>query len=302
MPLWIAITVAAAFMQNVRSALQKRLSTEMGTAAATYARFICAAPLALAYLWLLGPASGAPVPATNGGFYLNALAGGAAQILATAALIHSFTFRNFAAGTTYSKTEPALTALFSVMILGEGISLMAGLGIFISFLGVVALSSQKGAPNPLALVRSLGQPAALYGLASGALFGLSAVLYRNASLVLDGGDNLFLRAATTLAVVLVWQSVLMGGWLAVTAPGAFLALIKRWRSAVAIGVTGLLASIGWFTAVALYHAAYVRALGQVELLFTLLASVLFFREHVSARELAGMGLVVGGIVLLVLFP
>jgi drug/metabolite transporter (DMT)-like permease len=44
------------------------------------------------------------------------------------------------------------------------------------------------------------------------------------------------------------------------------------------------------------NAAYVRSLGQVELIFSLAVSVLVFRERVSLRELAGMGLLAAGIV------
>ena len=39
MSLWIPITVAAAFLQNVRSAMQKHLKGVMGTTGATFVRF-----------------------------------------------------------------------------------------------------------------------------------------------------------------------------------------------------------------------------------------------------------------------
>jgi len=42
----------------------------------------------------------------------------------------------------------------------------------------------------------------------------------------------------------------------------------------------------------------VRALGQVELLFTFIATTLVFKEKVTPVEGAGIALVVGGIVLL----
>ena len=40
-------------------------------------------------------------------------------------------------------------------------------------------------------------------------------------------------------------------------------------------------TMGWFTAFTLQKAAYVYALGQVELILSLAASVLFFRESVT---------------------
>jgi len=48
------------------------------------------------------------------------------------------------------------------------------------------------------------------------------------------------------------------------------------------------------------NAAYVRALGQIELLFTFIATVLFFRERISRTEIMGIALVLAGIVILIL--
>ena len=51
MELWIPITIAAAFSQNLRFMLQKHLkATGLSTGGATFARFLFAAPLAAALL------------------------------------------------------------------------------------------------------------------------------------------------------------------------------------------------------------------------------------------------------------
>jgi drug/metabolite transporter (DMT)-like permease len=301
MALWIPITLAAAFMQNIRSALQKRLSDTVGTGGATYARFVFALPLALLYVYLMGPGTGSPLPAMNTSFFIQCLIGGTSQVLATAALIHSFSFRNFAVGTTYSKTEAIQTAVFGFLILGEGISAVGTMAIIVSFFGVLVLSAKDKDIGIKANLKAMGQPAALYGLASGGLFGISAVMYRGASLSLEGASSVFLAASLTLAVVLVWQTALMSAWFAFRDRQALIDVFKAWKLALPIGVTGMVASVGWFTAMALYNAAYVRALGQVELLFTLAASVLFFGEKVTRREIGGMILVAGGLVLMILY-
>ena len=59
-----------------------------------------------------------------------------------------------------------------------------------------------------------------------------------------------------------------------------------------MGLTSLGGSFCWFWAFTLQNAAYVKALGQVELLLSILASLLFFKEKISLREVAGMGLLV----------
>ena len=44
------------------------------------------------------------------------------------------------------------------------------------------------------------------------------------------------------------------------------------------------------------NAAYVRSLGQIELIFSLAVSVLVFHEKVNAREILGIALLAAGIV------
>jgi uncharacterized membrane protein len=57
----------------------------------------------------------------------------------------------------------------------------------------------------------------------------------------------------------------------------------------------------WFSAFALQNAAYVRTLGQVELVFTFIASYFFFKERSSRAEIGGIVLIVTGIILLLQF-
>ena len=59
------------------------------------------------------------MPSPNPTFLGYALIGGLAQITATALLVHLFSFRNFAVGTTYSKTETVQTAIFGILMLGD---------------------------------------------------------------------------------------------------------------------------------------------------------------------------------------
>ena len=77
-------------------------------------------------------------------------------------------------------------------------------------------------------------------------------------------------------------------------------VIKNWRIAILVGLSGMIGSACWFTAMTLQNAAYVRALGQIELAFTFIASYIFFKEKTNGTELFGiLALVVGILVLLV---
>lgn len=299
MELWIPITIAAAFFQNLRSALQKHLTGRLSTYGATYARFVYAVPFVAAYTAALAGPGGMPVPRMDLAFAFYTVAGGSAQIIATFLLIHLFSYRNFAVGTTYSKTETVQTAVFGVLILGDRLHPLAAAGILVSLAGVVLMSAGQGPTTLRTLLTGLLQRPALIGILSGSFFGISIVSYRAASLSLEDTPYL-MQAATTLLCATLFQSLAMGAWIRLREPGQVTRVIATFRLGVWVGLSGMLASACWLTAATLQNAAYVRVLGQVELVFVFIASMVFFRERPGALEVGGILLVVAGIVLLLL--
>ena len=138
----------------------------------------------------------------------------------------------------------------------------------------------------------------MIGLACGFALGLSSVFFRGAALSLEE-SGIVMRSAFTLAVATAIQTLILLVWLRVFQPGQIRRTVVQWRSCAMVGFAGWAASIFWFMAFTLTHAAYVRALGQIELIFTFLASAFFFREKVSRTEIAGVILLSGAIILLV---
>ncbi|MAK33596.1 MAG: hypothetical protein CL386_06390, partial [Acidiferrobacter sp.] len=144
----------------------------------------------------------------------------------------------------------------------------------------------------------LAQKTTVIGLACGLALGLSSVFFRGAALSLED-SGIIMRSAFTLAVATAIQTLILLVWLRVFQPGQIRRTVGQWRSCAMVGFAGWAASIFWFMAFTLTHAAYVRALGQIELIFTFLASVFFFQEKVSRTEIAGVILLSGAIILLV---
>lgn len=297
MSLWIYVTVAAAIFQTLRFMLQKSLSTtRLSAAGATFSRFAYSAPPLLLLLAAYLGATGTALPALGPAFWAYALLGGTTQIFATLAVVLLFKERNFAVGITFKKTEVIQTALVGFLLLGEGVSTGALLAILIG-LAAVLLLSHSGATSGT-WWRHLTTRASLLGLGSGVLFAFSAVGYRAASLQVDAVA--WQRAALTLAVVVTLQMVSMGLWLVLRDRAELRAVWAARRVAVWVGLTSLGGSFCWFLAFTLQNAAYVNALGQIEMVFSLLASVLFFREVITRRELLGMALLGLSILLLIL--
>lgn len=297
--LWIPFTIFAAFMQNLRSALQKHLKDRLSTGGAAYVRFFYAWPFALVYLGAVNWFGGYPLPEVSGKFLLYCLIGGVAQILFTFLLLYLFSFRNFAVGTTYSKTEIIQVAFLGLVLLGDTINLAGIIAITTGMTGIISLSVAQTKITWKSLATSLLEKPALIGMLSGAFLGASVVFFRGAALELGDGDALP-RAAFTLAVALVMQTVIMGVYLRIREPGQITEVIRNWPPALAVGIAGVLASIGWFTAFTLENAAYVRAVGQIELIFTFIASVFIFKEKTNRLEMLGILLIVSGILILVI--
>lgn len=299
MELWIPITIAAAFCQNLRSALQKHLKDKLGTTGATFIRFGYGFPFAFLYVAGLHYGAGYPMPEANYSFVISAMAGGLAQIFATFLLVHLFSYRNFAVGTAYSKTEPVQAAIFGLVLLGESVTLTAVIAILIGIVGVVTISVARSPLNAKTIASSLIGKPALIGLASAGFFGISAVCYRGASLSL-GGPNFLMQAAFTLGFVTVFQTVVMLLWMKKREPEQLKASLANWQVAVWVGLVGVLGSAGWFTAMTLQKVAYVRALAQVELIFTFAAAWFIFREKSNRWEVLGCALIVASIIILLL--
>lgn len=299
MDLWIILAIVAAAFQTLRFMLQKHLSMgALSAGGATLARFLYSAPfvvvLASGYLMLRGAAW----PHYSTLFWIYAVVGGLSQILATWCVVALFAERNFAVGITFKKTEVVQTALVGLVILGDRIT-AAGLGaIALGLAGVLILSETPGLAGRW--WRRLANRAALLGLASGAFFAVSAVGYRGATLEIASADP-FLRAGLSLAVVTVMQAIALTLWLIWREPGQVGRVIAARRTAVWMGLTGMAGSLCWFTAFTLQNAAYVFAVGQVEVIFSLFASVLFFGERITRREGVGIALITLSVIAVVLF-
>ncbi|MBO6868061.1 EamA-like transporter family protein [Thalassococcus halodurans] len=298
MELWIVFAIAAALFQTIRFMLQKVLSTgTLSTAGATIARFAYAMPAALVltsgYLFYTGQS----VPALGGVFWPYALAGAIGQIMATLCVVALFRQRNFAVGITFKKTEVIQTALAGWIVLSEPLSGYGWLAILIGLVGVLILSDTPNT-NGSFRERFLTRAVAL-GLLSGAFFAMAAIGYRGATLQVASDDPI-IRAGVSLVLVTLSQTVMMGLWMRFKQPGELTRVWQARRTAVWVGITSMAGSFGWFVAFTLQTAAYVQAVGQIELIFSIMASTLFFKEKITAKEIAGIAVLTLSILMLIL--
>jgi len=298
--LWIPLTLGAAAMQTVRTAGQKRLSEDVSSLMTTLTRFLFGLPFALAYLGALVTVYRWSPPSIGAEFLTFTFIAAVSQIIGTVLLIRMFSFRNFTVGTAYARTEAFLTAVVGALFFSEVISLPGWIAVSTSIVGVVLITVSRGSRVEGGLLGQLFTPVAGMGVASGLGFALASLSLRRASLSL-GDPNFLATAALTLVSVISIETALLGIIIAFRDREQFTAMRGKLKIGTFIGATSMLGSVGWFTAMTLEQASYVRAFGQIEFLFAMLVSTRLFREHYTRNELVGIVLIAASSVALVFF-
>jgi drug/metabolite transporter (DMT)-like permease len=288
--LWAVFTVIAAFAQTLRNAMQRELTATLGTVGATHVRFLFGFPFVLVFLAGVMLATGTPLPRPGWTFWPWAILGAGAQVAATALMLAAMGDRSFVVTIAYIKTEPIQVAVFGLVVLGDSVTVPMMTAIIVATAGVVIMSTKRGG-----LIGGVGPT--LLGLASGGMFALSAIGYRGGILSLEL-SNYVMAATFTLAVGIAMQAVLLSVYLGLRSPEVLYAILRAWKPSLSAGFAGAVASQFWFLAFALATAASVRTLALIEVLFAQLIARFAFGQRTSAREAAGMLLVVCGVGLL----
>ncbi len=293
-------------MQAVRTAAQKDLNQNLSIMVTTYVRSLFGMPVLVLFLVAVMVSSGETMPVLSPTFLLNSLATALSQLAATWLLIYLFSLRNFAVGTTLTKTDVMMTAVLGSLLFSESINLLGWVAIILTLSGVLILAVARIGLRGLigtnggggAIQAILSRPTQV-GLATGFCFCLSYLFLREASLSLSQG-NFAYRAGWTVVSVTAMQVLLLGGWLLVREPRGLLQMFTHWRLCSFIGLTSAIGSICWFTAMTLENASYVKAVGQIETVFTIAISTMYFRERISGREFFGIAAIIAGVLVFLL--
>ena len=293
--LWVPITLVAATAQLLRNGAQAGLTSRIGTLGATQVRFIYGLPFAVLFLAAGLALSGEAMPRFDLAALGWTLLGGLCQIGGSAMMLVVMNRRAFGVSYAYIKTEPAIVALLGVVLLGDRLPPLAWAAIAIVTAGVLLAST------PLREARALiGETRMiLAGIASGAMYGLSAISFRGGIGELDSG-SFVIRALAVLVVSLAMQTAILGSWLALRNRPAFIGSLREWRRSMGAGCMGAVASSFFFSAFALTPAANVRTLALVELPLAALMARRLTGKSPARHELAGMGVVMAGVALLLL--
>jgi len=300
--IWILAAIFAAACQTGRSAFQKNMIPKLGEYGAAYIRFCYALPFTtLIWLtWINIPGNNIPYLSVYS--LVMCLVGSIFQVLFTYVLMKVFSHKNFATGIAFSKTEVILIAGLEIILLSAAFSISVMFGIILGVASVLLLSYAKKSDSILKtfilLLKSIMSIGTLVGLLSGLLLAGSVVAFRVSIISVDA--PLLDKSLFISFIAIVFQTFFVGLYLFINKKNEFLSVIKYWKPSLPAGLCGTGATFGWFVAFGLTTAAEVRAVGQIELIFSILLSVLFFKEKIKKTELTGI-ILLGLSILIIIF-
>lgn len=285
---WVFFTLGAVVMQTFRNALQSKLSAHMSTSGVTLSRFLFAPPIALIYLGLLYTFSNQAIPEFSSQFVSYVLLASVMQIFATALMVMLFKQKNFAVGAGLAKSEALVAGVLGTLFFGSQLNLFGWVGILIGAAAIFVLSGggRKG---------QLSLKTVIIGLACGSCFALTSLYVREASHLLNVPFPH--SAAWVLLWVLCIQTSILVSYIAIKDRSTFTSLKNNAKMTFATSTTSCLGSICWFSAMALQHVAYVKTLGQIEVLFTILIATFWLKNKVKPYEIIGLLLIAAAAIL-----
>ena len=294
---WVIFTVLAAFFQNLRTSLQKRLNKNLSLVASAYVRFAFALPFALiVFLLNFRSLDIVQIILDQNNFIYYTFLGAIFQVIFTLLLLYLFKFSNFVVGTSLSKTEVIQIAIFEYIILKDKLNLFGIIGIIVATIGVIVITIK----DVKLFFRNFFSKVTLIGLTTGLILGLSVVYFRAAALSLENFSSNFDKAITTLFFGLFIQTAVVTTYLLIFEKSEFKKFYQNKVEICFTGLAGFLATLSWFFAFTLIQASFVRAVGQIEILFSYISSKYLFKEKITFIEIMGIIIFISGATLLLL--
>ncbi len=311
--MWVLVSLGAGVLQTARNGLSRSLSGVLPATLLSWSRFAFNLPFATLLVLLLYRLGADGAPALSHRFFALSAIGGAGQILGNVALIASFGSGTFAQAIVLHKTEAVLAAVVGFVFFAQEPSPLGWVGIAVSVLGVIliGLVSSDREPSAPAPGSALPSASALLTANRGTALALgSAALLVAASFGINEAteelgrlnpnvDGTFGFAATTLFHVTWMEVAALTAWLLARERAALGQVPAHLPRLAAIGLTSFGGSLGWFWAFSLTLVAFVKAVGQIESVLSVLLAIHLWGEQRTRDQLPGIALTVVGILLIV---
>jgi drug/metabolite transporter (DMT)-like permease len=295
--LWVFVTVLAVIGQSLRSAIQKRGRDQLGVFGSAFVRFLYGVPLSFLLLFYIVGWSNIVAVRVDAEFVFWVSLASLLQILFTVLLGLAFESRNFMTSIALSKTDAVQAAFFEFLLLSFAPDIDLVIAIIIGFFAIffIGYAGSSGSRKR----GSFSGPSVSIGLLAGLCLGSCSVFYRIAMEALPE-LTIIEKATFTATIAVLIQTLTMGVALMLWRRTELLACLSSWRSSSVAGSIASITTVLWFIAFSMMGVAHVRMVGQIEIIFSLLFSLFFFKEKVNQMELLGACLITLSLAVLIL--
>ena len=228
MEIWVLFAVLAAATQALRTAVQRRMVSPLGSYGAAYIRFSYACPIAWLFLFAYLSTTDEMLASLPFTFWAWINIAALTQVIFTILLVQLFSHRSFAAAVAFSKTEVLQTAIFEALILGVVVTVQTGIAIAVGVFATVMLAFVKTNLSIANIRQSLLSRQMAIGLVAGAFLGFCTVAYGAAMEAMSGG-SLLNNAIYAAAIGVTIQAACFGAYLYVAKRAEFIASFVEWR-------------------------------------------------------------------------
>ena len=272
---WVIFTVLAAFFQNLRTSLQKRLNKNLSLVASAYVRFAFALPFAFIIFFInFRSLDIVQIILDQNNFIYYTFLGAIFQVIFTLLLLYLFKFSNFVVGTSLSKTEVIQIAIFEYIILKDKLNLFGIIGIIVATIGVIVITIK----DVKLFFRNFFSKVTLIGLTTGLILGLSVVYFRAAALSLENFSSNFDKAITTLFFGLFIQTAVVTTYLLIFEKSEFKKFYQNKVEICLTGLAGFLATLSWFFAFTLFKPLLLEQLVKLKYFLVICRQNIFLRK------------------------
>ncbi len=294
---WIFLTIIATILQTFRNIEQKSLGKKLDSLTVSWSRFILPFPLAILVCFFT-------YPNINLQFVFYCLVTALMQVAGNIALLQTFKSKNFGIGIAFYKTETLQVLLLGLLFFGEKVSYLGIFGIILATIGVVFISGSALDGGVKKFLQSLNNSAAISGLLCGLFFAISAFNLKFAAneLFALGYSEIKAPLIVLLWVIVIQNITFIGIKIYQKRLQQDLASLSNSENKLAFLRTSLLSfagSVCWFSAFALGPVIYIKAIGQLELIFAIMASFFLLKEKINKIEGWGIALTATSVLLLI---
>jgi drug/metabolite transporter (DMT)-like permease len=298
---WVLLSLTAGTLQAFRNALSRSLVAHLPSLVNSWARFAFLLPWIV--LVLCGTVACHGWPQLSLAFFTGCAITAWTQLLANVFLVMAFRRSTFGESIVLHKLEVAFAAILGVAFFAEEPSMLGWLGVACCTGGVLWINLRRGEGEARWRRAFQLDGGAWLALACGFLLVAASFALKRANdeLVSLHSERGMTRPEAAVHVLFhtVWMEILILTAAVQWKHPGWLALVSRHhRRMMVLGLVSFGGSFCWFWAYAIALVAYVKAVGQIEAVVAVAISLWVFQESSVRRQLPGMALVVGGILLI----